>query len=80
MLGRDLAEGADPADMAQEVRVMEAQVRRLEDYVQAMSSLQRLEDQPVRRAWVRFSDLRAQMESEMDILLAGRQAVLDAPA
>ena len=80
MLGRDLAEGADPADMAQEVRVMEAQVRRLEDYVQAMSSLQRLEDQPVRRAWVRFSDLRAQMESEMDILLAGRQTVLDAPA
>ncbi len=79
MLGRDLAEGADPADMAQEVRVMEAQVRRLEDYVQAMSSLQRLEDQPVRRAWVRFSDLRAQMESEMDILLAGRQTVLDAP-
>ena len=79
MLGRDLAEGADPADMAQEVRVMEAQVRRLEDYVQAMSSLQRLEDQPVRRAWVRFSDLRAQMESGMDILLAGRQTVLDAP-
>lgn len=79
MLGRDLAEGADPADMVQEVRVMEAQVRRLEDYVQAMSSLQRLEDQPVRRAWVRFSDLRAQMESEMDILLAGRQTVLDAP-
>ena len=38
MLGRDHAEGADPADMAQEVRVMEAQVRRLEDYVQAMSS------------------------------------------
>lgn len=79
MLGRDLAEGADPADMVQEVDVMEAQVRRLEDYVQAMSSLQRLEDQPVRRAWVRFSDLRAQMESEMNILLAGRQTVLDAP-
>ena len=58
---------------------MEAQVRRLEDYVQAMSSLQRLEDQPVRRVWVRFSDLRTQMESEMSILLAGRQAVLDAP-
>ena len=79
MLRRDLAEGTTPADMAQEVDVMEAQVRRLEDYVQAMSSLQRLEDQPVRRAWVRFSDLRAQMESEMDILLAGRQTVLDAP-
>ena len=79
MLRRDLAEGTDPADMAQEVSVMEAQVRRLEDYVQAMSSLQRLEDQPVRRAWVRFSDLRAQMESEMDILLTDRQAVLDAP-
>lgn len=79
MLRRDLAEGTAPADMAQEVDVMEAQVRRLEDYVQAMSSLQRLEDQPVRRAWVRFSDLRAQMESEMDILLAGRQTVLDAP-
>lgn len=80
MLGRDLAEGADPADMAQEVRVMEAQVRRLEDYVQAMSSLRRLEDQPVRRVRVRFSDLRVQMESEMGILLEGRQAVLDAPA
>ena len=80
MLRRDLAEGADPADMAQEVRVMEAQVRRLEDYVQAMSSLRRLEDQPVRRVRVRFSDLRAQMESEMGILLEGRQAVLDAPA
>ena len=40
MLRRDLAEGTDPADMAQEVSVMEAQVRRLEDYVQAMSSLQ----------------------------------------
>lgn len=79
MLRRDLAEGTTPADMAQEVDVMEAQVRRLEDYVQAMSSLQRLEDQPVRRAWVCFSDLRAQMESEMDILLAGRQTVLDAP-
>ena len=79
MLRCDLAEGTAPADMAQEVDVMEAQVRRLEDYVQAMSSLQRLEDQPVRRAWVRFSDLRAQMESEMDILLAGRQTVLDAP-
>ena len=79
MLRRDLAEGTTPADMAQEVDVMEAQVRRLEDYVQAMSSLHRLEDQPVRRAWVRFSDLRAQMESEMDILLAGRQTVLDAP-
>lgn len=51
--------------MAQEVGVMDAQVRRLEDYAQAMSSLQRLEDQPVRRAWVRFDDLRAQMESEM---------------
>lgn len=44
-----------------------------------MSSLQRLEDQPVRRAWVRFDDLRAQMESEMTVLLKDRQAVLDAP-
>ena len=58
---------------------MDAQVRRLEDYAQAMSSLQRLEDQPVRRAWVRFDDLRAQMESEMTVLLKDRQAVLDAP-
>ena len=79
MLLHDLSEGADPAEMAQEVGVMDAQVRRLEDYAQAMSSLQRLEDQPVRRAWVRFDDLRAQMESEMTVLLKDRQAVLDAP-
>lgn len=79
MLLHDLSEGADPAEMAQEVGVMDAQVRRLEDYAQAMSSLQRLEDQPVRRAWVRFNDLRAQMESEMTVLLKDRQAVLDAP-
>lgn len=59
---------------------MEAQVRRLEEYAQAMSSLQRLEDQPGPGAsgW-RFSDLRAQMESEMGILLAAGKPWLDAP-
>lgn len=34
MLLHDLSEGADPAEMAQEVGVMDAQVRRLEDYAQ----------------------------------------------
>lgn len=79
MLAKELEEGADPREMAQEVRVMDAQVGRLETYVEAMSSLRRLEDQPVRRGRVDLGALRAQMQSELNILLPHKRTELHAP-
>ena len=71
-------EGASAAteEMARDVRVMQAHIRRLEEYVEAMSSLRRLDDIEPKPAPVEVAALAKGLEDEARILCGGKEVSL----
>ena len=77
MLREELESGsARPEEMAQDVRVMQAHIQRLEAYVEAMSSLRRLDDIEPRPAPVQVATLAKALEDEAHILCGGKKVAL----
>lgn len=77
ILREELESGsANPEEMAQDVRVMQAHIHRLEEYVEAMSSLRRLDDLEPKPAPVEIADLAKALEDEAHILCGGKQVTL----
>ncbi len=65
-------EKADRDEMVREVQTMSANIRRLENYTEAMTKLQRLEDMEIRRADVGEGTLLRGLRSTAHILCAGK--------
>ena len=58
MLKSSVVEGHyTDAELTDELEIISANITRLENYVEAMSSLQRLEDIPIRRTPVQFAEM-----------------------
>ena len=62
-----------------ELEIISANITRLENYAEAMSSLQRLEDIPIRRTAVPFAEMAAGLKDTAEILL-GEKCVFSAEA
>lgn len=67
-------------EAAAEIRIMSAHIRRLENYVDAMTQLQRLEDIEIRKEQIRLCALIHNLEETGKILCADKTLVLHALA
>ena len=65
-------DGMSREEAAEEVRAMTGSIARLERYVEAMASLQRLEDVEVHREAVSFGELARGLRDSAQILCAGK--------
>ncbi len=80
MLKSSVAEGLyTEAELTAELEIISANITRLENYAEAMSSLQRLEDIPIRRTAVPFAEMAAGLKDTAEILL-GEKCVFSAEA
>lgn len=70
MLKSSVVEGHyTDAELTDELEIISANITRLENYVEAMSSLQRLEDIPIRRTPVQFTEMVSGLKDTAEILL-----------
>lgn len=83
LLTEAVEDGADRAEIAAEVDAMSGSITRMERYVDAMASLQRLEDVEARREDVPFDSLTESLRDTAQILCAGKtlrfEAASDGP-
>ena len=66
------AGGVTREEAAEEIRVMRSHIARLENYVDAMGRLQRLEDTEIHRDWVDAAQLAAGLGDSAKIICAGK--------
>lgn len=66
------AGGVTPEEAEREIAVMRSHISRLENYVDAMARLQRLEDTEIHREWLDATSFAASLGDSADIICAGK--------
>lgn len=80
MLKSSVAEGLfTREELTDELEILNANITRLENYVEAMSRLQRLEDIPIRRSSTVFSEILPGLKDTAEILLGEKCAFYAEP-
>lgn len=80
MLKTSVAEGLfTREELTDELEILNANITRLENYVEAMSRLQRLEDIPIRRSSTVFSEILPGLKDTAEILLGEKCAFYAEP-